>query len=261
MWRRKDWIQLLRYVHVVWYKTYANLKGENEKTYLGCLWWALEPMINTAVFYLVFVYILKNRTEGFVIFLYIGMVVYGWFSGGINAGANSMIAYSGLMQQVSLPKLLFPFISISNLSWKFVFSLVVLFPLIWLLHAPITWAYLALPLLLALQYFIILSISLPFAALIPYFQDGRTVIATFLSVFIWLSGVFYRRDQIPLETQKIFYMNPAAALIEAYRNILLDGKWPHWMELGNAFVVGLLFFMIGIILLRKVDKHLLKLPL
>ncbi|MFZ5807319.1 MAG: ABC transporter permease [Verrucomicrobiota bacterium] len=261
MWRRKDWVQLLRYATVVWYKTYANLKGENEKTYLGCLWWALEPMINTAVFYVVFVYILKNRTEGFVIFLYIGMVVYGWFANGINAGANSIVTHAGLMQQIKLPKLLFPIISVSNLSWKFVFSLAVLFPLIWILHAPITWAYLALPFLLMLQYFVIIAIGLPFAALIPYFQDGRTVIATFLSVFIWLSGVFYRRAQVPENLQDIFYMNPAAALIEAYRNILLDGQWPHWMELVNVLVIGLVFFMIGMILLRKVDKHLLKLPL
>jgi lipopolysaccharide transport system permease protein len=262
MWpKRKDLAQLYRYANIVWFKTYANLKGETEKTYLGCLWWALEPIINTAIFYIVFVYILKNRSENFVVFLYTGMAIYGWFSGGINVGANSIIAHSGLMQQILLPKPLAVIISVSNVSWKFVFSLAVLFPLIWIHQMPISWSYLTLPILLLLQYFVIISISFPLAMLMPYFQDGRTVLNAFLSVFIWLSGVFFGRDHVPDKFEKWFYLNPIASLIESYRLILLEGKWPNWQALGNVVVIGIIFFSAGLLILKKVDKQLFKMPI
>jgi lipopolysaccharide transport system permease protein len=252
---------LYRYFHIVLYKTYANLKAENDKTYLGCIWWIIEPILNTAVFYVIFVYILKNRGPDFVVFLYVGMVVYGWFANGLTAAANSIVAHAALMQQIWLPKPLFLFISVSNISWKFCFSLVALFPLLWFLHAPVTVAYLALPALILLQYFVIVAIGMPLAGIIPYFQDGRTVLATFLSVFMWLSGVFYGRERVPAHLESLFYSNPAAALIEAYRAVLIDGHWPDWAVLSKALVVPFLLLVVGILLLHKIDRQVTKRPI
>ncbi|SDT94586.1 lipopolysaccharide transport system permease protein [Verrucomicrobium sp. GAS474] len=249
------------YLNIVLYKTYANLKSEIDKTYLGCIWWVLEPVINTAVFYFIFVYILKNRTENFVVFLYIGMAVYGWFSGGIQAGANSILAHSGLMQQIWLPKALFPFISITNVSWKFLFSLLVLLPLLWWHHAPISWAYLALPFLFLIQYTIIVFVSMPLAGLIPYFQDGKTVLSTVLGVLMWLSGVFYGRERIPDSIEPWFYLNPIAAMIEAFRTILVDGHWPRWDILGKAMILPLIACVLGVAFLKHVDRKITKLPM
>ena len=250
-----------RYFHIVLYKTYANLKAENEKTYLGTLWWIIEPLMNTAVFYFIFVYILKSRGPDFVAFLYVGMVVYGWFSNGLNAAANSIVSHAALMQQIWLPKSLFPFISVSNISWKFCFSLVAILPLLWWQHSLPSLAYLALPVLIAIQYFVIIALGMPLAGIIPYFQDGRTVLSTLLSVFMWLSGVFYGRDHVSAHLQPLFYANPAAALIEAYRAVLLQGTWPDWHVLALALVVPILSFCLGLFILHRIDRQVTKRPI
>ncbi|HEY8965891.1 MAG TPA: ABC transporter permease, partial [Candidatus Methylacidiphilales bacterium] len=250
-----------RYLHIVLYKTYANLKAENDKTYLGCLWWIAEPLINTAVFYFIFVYILKNRGPDFVVFLYIGMIVYGWFSNGLSAAANSIVSHAPLIQQIWLPKALFPFISVSNISWKFCFSLAAVLPLLWFLHAPLSVAYLALPVLIVVQYLVIVSLGMPLAGVIPYFHDGRTVLSTFLSVFMWLSGVFYGREHVPAHLAPLFYANPAAALIEAYRAVLVYGHWPDWMVLAKSLLLPAVCLFAGLAILRKIDRQVTKRPL
>jgi lipopolysaccharide transport system permease protein len=261
MWSRKNWVQLVRYVNIVLFKTYANVKGEIEKTYLGCFWWILEPMINTAVYYFICVYILKNKSENFVAFLYTGMVVYSWFSNGISTGANSIISNSGIMQQIRLPKVLLHIVAISNLTWKFIFSLTVLFILVWIHKCPITLAYFSLPILIILQYFVIICLSLPLAVLMPYFQDGRTVLSSILSVLIWFSGVFYGSERIPHRFLKWYYLNPAASLVDSYHLVLMQGKWPHWNLLIFPFLISIISLWIGMTMLKKVDKELLKMPL
>jgi|GEM_PF-362388 len=251
-------VSFWRYANIVVYKTYANLKSENEKTYLGCIWWIVEPIINTAVFYIVFTQILKNRQPNFTVFLYIGMVAYGYFSTAILTGANAIVLNAGIMQQIYMPKIVFVVISMCNLTWKFLFSLVVLFPLLWLAHMSISWTYLALPLILFLQFWMVLGISMVLSTIIPYFPDGRTVLNTFVSTFIWFSGVFYTIKSVPKQLQTIFYINPAAVIIEAYRSVLIHNEWPTWSHFAFFFPVGIFFWMIGWYILQKIDRKVTK---
>lgn len=250
-------VSFWRYFNIVTYKTYANLKGESSKTYLGCIWWILEPIINTAVFYCILSLIL-NRHEN-IAMLYIGIVAYGYFSNAINTGANAIVAHAGIMQQIYLPKIVFVIISLCNLTWKFLFSLIVLFPLLYWYHAPLTWSYLALPILLLLQFWIVLGITMPLASLIPYFQDGKTVIASFLNIFIWCSGVYIPTADMPEKWRSYFYYNPIAVIIEGYRDILINGHWPQWSHFGKTIVVGVGLWIIGCKLLQLVDRKVTKL--
>lgn len=41
---------LFRYSELIIYKTYADLKAETERTYLGFLWWIFEPLLYMSVF-------------------------------------------------------------------------------------------------------------------------------------------------------------------------------------------------------------------
>lgn len=249
---------LTRYTNIVLFKTYGNLKAEIEKTYLGCLWWVLEPMLNTAVFYFIFVYVLKIRTENYAVFLYAGITIYGWFAGAVNTGANSIIANAGLIQQVYLPKIIFPVISICNMSWKFLFSLIVLFPLLWFNHSPPSWSYLALPMLFALQFLFIVSVSLPLAGFLPYFQDGRTVLATALNILMWLSGVMFSIEKVPEHLKIWFYINPISVFLDAFRSVLVQGMWPNWKLLFVPVAWIVVIGGLGVWFLNKIDRKITK---
>ncbi len=250
-----------RYLHIVLFKTYANLKAETDKTYIGCLWWVAEPLLNTALFYVVFTHIVGIRTPNFTVFLYIGMAIYGYFSNALLSGATAIVTNSNLMQQVNLPKPLFVFISISNLTWKFLFSLAVLFLLVWANGAPISWPYLSLPFLFLFQVWAAIGLAMPLAALIPYFQDGKTVLGTFLSVGMWFSGTFYEIDRVPASLRGLFYCNPIAATIDAMRGVLLHAAWPNPLHLAPAFAVCLLSWAIGLAMMRRIEGRVTKLAL
>lgn len=249
---------MLRYWNIIAFKAYASLKGEVEKTYLGCLWWIIEPLLYTAAFYTIFTHVLQIRTEDFVVFLLIGMTAYGYFSGGINQGASAIPTHAGILQQVYLPKYVLVLIAVANMTWKFVFSLIALVPLLWVLGHPPTWNYLVLPLIFLLQIAAVVALSLPLAAAIPYFPDARTVLATTLTFGLWFSGVFYTVDQVPDDVRWLFYLNPASVIIEAYRDILIRGALPSPLHFPGFFIIVAASGALGIFLLARIDRQVTK---
>ena len=42
------------YLDLIWYKVYAELSAEAARTWLGILWWVIEPVLYMSVFYLIF---------------------------------------------------------------------------------------------------------------------------------------------------------------------------------------------------------------
>jgi lipopolysaccharide transport system permease protein len=260
--RKKELLPVLaRYTNIIVFKAYANIKADIEKTYLGCLWWILEPLLQTAIFFVVFTHILMIRTEKFVVFLFVGMTIYNYFSKALNQGSAALVDNAPLMRQIYLPKPMFVFVMLGNLTWKFLFSLVILFPLVWFGGGTVTWSYLALPLLLFLQIWLAAGLVLPLAAMIPYFPDGQTVLITVTSVGMWVSGVFYTVDKVPEHLRGWFYLNPVAVLIEAYRSILLYGQWPDWSHFGNLILMGAVCWALGLAMMRRIDRRVTKLNL
>ena len=58
---------------LVLYKTYAYLRAESERTYVGVLWWIVEPVVSMSVYYVVFT-ALHRGTENYVAFLLVEVV-------------------------------------------------------------------------------------------------------------------------------------------------------------------------------------------
>ena len=51
---------LLRYAQIAGYQTYSGLKSEVSRTYLGVVWWLLEPTFAAVTKHIVFGHILSS---------------------------------------------------------------------------------------------------------------------------------------------------------------------------------------------------------
>jgi lipopolysaccharide transport system permease protein len=226
-----------RYWDIIVYRTYAELKAEAQLSYMGYVWWVLEPLLNTVLFYVLMVLILENGTVVTIGFTVVGAVMWQWFSASMMGAANSLIDAGGMLKHIYLPKYVLPVISIFSSSWKFLFLfLLLLFFLCCSGHFPNP-AYVALPLVLLLEFMAIIAFTLPLALIMPYFPDARITVEAFLRCGMLISGMFFSVSQVPEQYRFYFHLNPLADLIEAYRAILIDGQWPRWDLM--AYVAGL----------------------
>ena len=115
-----------RWVHILLYKAFAELRFDAERYYIGYLWWVVEPIIEMAVYYVVFAELLHRFTEDFVAFLLCGLIAWRWFSATLLKGATAIVTNQPLAAQVFVPKVLFPLVTIVVNTVRFTIVLVLL---------------------------------------------------------------------------------------------------------------------------------------
>jgi lipopolysaccharide transport system permease protein len=247
-----------RYWDIIVYRTYAELKAEAQLSYMGYVWWVLEPLLNTLLFYVLLVAVLEQSTVGAISFLVVGAITWQWFSASLMSAANSVVDAGGMLRHIYLPKLVLPLISIMTSGWKFLFLFALLLLSVWFTGHPPALVYAALPLLLALEFILIIAFTLPLALIMPYVPDARVTVDALLRSAMLVSGIFFPVEKLPSAFRGYFHLNPMADLIEGYRDVLLYNQWPRWDLLGYVALLGFIGLAFTAWLHQRVDRSMVK---
>ena len=243
-----------KYLDLILYKTYADLKAETATTRVGFLWWIIDPIILMATFYLVFGVFLQKRTMDYVPFLMIGVAVWQWFSTTVSDGAKTISKASALMGLVYVPKAVFPAVAVLMGVCRFAVLLAAL--VAFLLWYGIEWTLcgLALPLIVVVQLLFTVGVTFLCAAVVPFFPDLNKLVNYGLRLLFFLSGVFFDPAQLPPEVRAFFFLNPMAGLIDGYRDVLLRGLWPDWEGLGIISLFSAALVTAALLILIRYDR-------
>jgi lipopolysaccharide transport system permease protein len=251
-------MQWERYRDIIIYRAYAELKAEAQLNYMGYVWWLLEPLLNTVLFYVLLVFVLEQQAADSISFILVGAIIWQWTSACILSSSGSIFEAGTMLKHIYLPKIVLPLIVLLTTTWKFLFVFLLLLAWVWMVGHPPTAAYAALPLLLVLQAMVNVVASLAVAAVMPYFPDARITVDALLRSLMLVSGIFFPIEKLPAAYHFYFYLNPLAILIQSYRDVLLGGHAPSWPllgALGVACVVGLLAVLA---FYRRIDLSVVK---
>lgn len=241
---------------LILYKTYAELRVETERTYLGVAWWVLEPFINMLIFYVVFGVFFKARgaIDNFVPFLLIGVIMWQWFGATVPQCAYSIQGNAALIRQIASRKIVFPIIAVLVNTAKFAVALGVLFAFLWVFGEPPTLYYAAVPVLLAVELLAILAVGLLMAAVVPFFPDVKRIIDHVLRIMFFMSGIFYDIDTLAGWMQRLLLLNPMAVMIRAFRAVLMYEQWPDWRLVGALAAASCVGIYVGAWLIHRLDR-------
>jgi len=241
-------------IDLIVYKTFADLKAETERAYLGFLWWIIEPVLYMGVFYLVFTVIRYRHGEGFVPFLLVGLIPWKWFANTISNGSRSIINNVGLMDHVYVPKYVFPCVVLLVNFFKFTIVMCLMIGFLLVYGIPVGLPWVALPVVILVQFVMTLAVTGLLSAVTPFIPDLRQVIDNAMMLLFFLSGVMFDINQAPEKLKMFLYVNPMVALIDAYRSVLVEGKWPHWGALLVLFCVSVVFLILAKKVLDRYDR-------
>ena len=251
-------MQWERYRDIVFYRAYAELKAEAQLNYMGYVWWLLEPLLNTVLFYVLLVVVLEQQTADSISLCLVGAIIWQWTSSSILSSSGSVFDAGGMLKHIYLPKIVLPLIVLLTTTWKFLFVFILLLVWCWATGHPPTAVYAALPLLLILQGLVNSVASLAVAAVMPYFPDARITVDALLRSLMLVSGIFFPIEKLPAAYHFYFYLNPLAILIESYRDVLLHGAWPTWSRLGLTGAVSLAALFLVLAFYRRIDLSVVK---
>ncbi len=244
-----------RHLFISLFRAKVLLKSEGSRTFLRYSWWLLDPLMDMCLFYVVFGLMMQRGGPDFVPCLLIGVIVARFFITATTLAPDLLIHNEHVLCSVYLPKYIFPLAHVTACAVKYSFLLLTLIFFLLLLGESITLFWIMILPVSILYVLFVLGFSMFLCGLAPFFPDGSQLYAKISMILYWGSGVFFKPEEIiPSGYLTIFYINPLASYIRAYRECLLYNtlSWPNLMFL--AFI-SLLTLGLGYALLSRYDKQ------
>jgi ABC-type polysaccharide/polyol phosphate export permease len=251
---------------LVGYLVRADIKKKGADTFLGNLWWVLDPLLQTVV-YVIFVSIIFQRpTPDYPLFVLAAILPWKWFTSSMNDATTSVTSQGSLIRQIQFPKIVLPMAATSAAVVGFAFSLVPLLGIMLLYADRISILLLLVPVVAFVQYLFTLGTSFLVAAVNVFFRDLGNVLRHFLRLWFYLSPGLYSLEMLeesgvfdgnPL-ILRILELNPFATLFESYRAVIYGApeggpRLPDFAALGALTVGSLVLIAIGCIVFKRLE--------
>lgn len=221
--------------------TARDLKAQYKRSYLGFGWALGSPILQLIIFSTIFRNVLGSQIPHYPCFVYIGVLVWGWFQGSLGQSTGLITGNAALARQPGFPLSLLPHVTVSVRFIHFLVAWPLLFGMLWFDGIRPTAAWGALPLLLGIQYLLAVGLAYPLASLNALHRDTQHIVAVLLQLMMFATPVFYDLRVVPEEIRGRFYLNPMTHVLDAWRAVLLEGRWPDpqslWLLAGLALVL------------------------
>lgn len=246
LWDRRDFVVTL---------ARSGVDAGNSRDRLGRLWLVLTPLLQGAVYLVIFGILLNTRegVEQFVGYLVVGIFIFQYLARMVTEGAKSIQGNIRLVQALAFPRASIP-VSVS-IKQVLMFGPALLVMVVIVMLEPefggLTWyVLLALP-ALALATVFGFGVSFLLARAVARVNDVAQLLPFSIRVWLYTSGVFYSFDRFSDNeiVLSVLQLNPMYMYLTLVRDALVYGQasepWLWWGGAAWAFgtlVLGFLLF-------------------
>lgn len=258
-----DLNHIYRYRELVRNLTVRDLKVRYRNSLLGFLWAWGNPIMMTLVFTIVFEVIAPNAIANYPLFILIGWLAWGFTTAGVTEGIGSIVSNSQLVKKVWFPRQVLPASAVLANAANFIFALPLVAVLIVYYRIEIQPALLLyFPVIFVSQLALIMGLAFFLSAANVYFRDTGVITGVLLTAWFFLTPVFYSVPQLTENYSRlVYYLNPMASIIEAYRNILYgspNGAPPGPPDIGfllRTLATSIVVLLLGYIFFTRVSRR------
>jgi ABC-type polysaccharide/polyol phosphate export permease len=190
-----------------------EIRGKYKNSFLGVLWSFLNPLLQIAVYAIVFPLILRNTQENYVIFLCCGLIPWTFFSTAISRSAFTMVENGNILKKVYFPREILPISVVTSEAVNFLISTIIILAFVLFSGLGITKYVLLYPIVFLAQYLLLLAISFVVSSICVYIRDLQHFIGIFLQLLFYATPIVYAADTIPEEFAWILQLNPMTYII------------------------------------------------
>jgi lipopolysaccharide transport system permease protein len=228
--------EVYRYRALVWALAQRHLATRYRGSLLGFLWSILNPLFLMLVYLLVFHYYMRSSfVEHYPIFLFCGLLPWAWTSSALMEGATSIVSGGHLITKSMFPAQLLPVVSVLTTMVNFILSIPLLILFMFLSGVPLHSTFLLLPVVILLQFLLLVGAGLALSALNVLFRDVQHIVGNLLSLLFFLCPIVYPESVVPAHFKFSLDLNPLALLTQVYHQIILNGALP---TLTQALYLG-----------------------
>ncbi|MFI0483964.1 ABC transporter permease [Actinomadura sp. 9N215] len=255
---------LRKYLQSVWARRnfiWAFASAKNISMYtdsrLGQVWQLLTPLLNAAVYYLIFGLLLNTsrNVPDFIPFLVTGVFLFGFTQRSVTSGAKSVGDNLSLIRALHFPRATLPLaIAVVELQ-QLLMSLIVLFVIVFAFGEPASFNMFLFVPVVGLQLMFNVGISMVMARLGAFNRDITQLLPFVMRTWLYMSGVIFSLPSLMEPGSKLakypalaelLQLNPAYVYVELSRYVLLGEYRDHVTNDLHMNEAGQLWLSAGI---------------
>jgi ABC-2 type transport system permease protein len=253
-----DWFLRSNKMERLWLLAKIEFKLRYYENKLGLLWALIKPLLDIAIYYVVFQVIMKQDIPSYASYLFIGLILWNFF----------VESTTGTIQILNTKKYLYEYSNMNKLeiyvSTLFSNSIGLFFNFIMFLiffnfieankvgfNAYNFWI-----IVLFINLFILsLGVALILSTIYIVAKDINQIWVPFVTFLFFLSPIFYKLSTFKEALPSLEYANPMAGIIINSRRVMMEGLAPDFPLLLFDLGYSISFLIIGLILLNKLGSR------
>ena len=249
-----------KYYKYTVYAAKAELKSEVAGSYLGWLWWFLEPLCFMFVYAFLVLAVFRTSEQYMLAFVFIGNTIWTFFNKCLTTSVKLISSNKAIVTKVYLPKFILVLVKMMVNFFKLLVSLLIVAGLMAVYQVPLSLTMIQMIPILVLVFLFTFGICVIFSHFGVFVEDLSNVVNILLKLVFYFSGIFYSvAKRIPAPYGKLMAtINPAAFFIEESRKVLLYGANMNFLIYLAWLAISIGLCVIGIRLIYKNENSYVK---
>lgn len=231
-----------------------EIRGKYKGSFLGVIWSFMNPLLMVLVYAIVFPYIMRVQEGNYLIFLITAIIPWNFFTTVISQGTTTVIANANIIKKVYFPREILPISVVASGLVNFLISCIIIFMFLMFSGVGFSFYILLLPLLILIQFILSLGIVFILSAINVYVRDVEYIMNFVIMMLFYATPILYSLTLIPERIRFIFYLNPMAHIINAYRDVLYYQQMPHMLNLAIVGIASIVLLFVGYSIFKKLER-------
>jgi lipopolysaccharide transport system permease protein len=215
------------YREVLRQMTLRDLTLRYKQTVMGFGWAVLMPLVNTAVFSVIFTRVAPlDVGMPYPLYAFCGLLAWNFFASALRFSVTSLTSNQILVSKIYFPREIFPIAAVLVALVDFAVAMVPLAALMAYYHAPVGASLVLLPVVIAIHAIFTAAIGLLLAMGNLFYRDVKYLFEVVITMWMFGTSVLYPVERVGGRLGTLLGLNPMTAIIDAYRSVLLLGTWP-----------------------------------
>ena len=219
-----------------------------KRSVLGVWWTLLNPLLTTAVMWVVFGNFFKFEIPGtpFIVYLLSGILLITYFSQAVIAAGSAIVNASGILSKVYVPAEVFSVSAAVAAAANFGISLLILLVVQVAMGVGVPWTIILIPIPILAMLALTSGLGLLIASAAVHFFDVIDLVGVLVQLLGYLTPTFYPVSIVPPSLIFLIYVNPLYSYLTVFRGFMYEGRFAEpWMF---AYMIGsaLVAFAVGV---------------
>ena len=263
----KVWSEVLAHRELIGILVSRNIKIRYKHSALGFLWTLLGPLFMIVIYFL-FLSVMKFEID--LPSLVAGILVWQFLAMCLGDALHAVLGNANLVTKASFPRVVLPLSTVLANTINFLLSMVVLLVYLLIVKADFGALY-WFPVVALTQFALCLGMALIISTANVFFRDTEHIVSLVMMAWFFMSPIIYPITLIvggaavpgqaepttgfPAWIQHLYFLNPMAGIVTAYRNLFISQDAVPVHLWGASFAAAWLILGLGVWVFQRTEPR------